>query len=73
MVCKVSDFGLSRELEDNPDSEYQTQVVYLNFPQKTAREIHFESYTIAVVLHAPHVDNALLLPHLLNLSSKTLC
>lgn len=25
MVCKVSDFGLSRELEDNPDSEYQTQ------------------------------------------------
>lgn len=29
MVCKVSDFGLSRELEDNPDSEYQTQVIYL--------------------------------------------
>lgn len=25
MACKVSDFGLSRELEDNPDSEYQTQ------------------------------------------------
>lgn len=26
MICKVSDFGLSRELEDDPDSEYQTQV-----------------------------------------------
>lgn len=27
MSCKVSDFGLSRELaDDNPDSEYQTQV-----------------------------------------------
>lgn len=25
MICKVSDFGLSRELEDDPDSEYQTQ------------------------------------------------
>jgi len=26
MSCKVSDFGLSRELaNDNPDSEYQTQ------------------------------------------------
>ena len=32
MACKVSDFGLSRELEDNPDSEYQTQVIHqLNF------------------------------------------
>ena len=31
MVCKVSDFGLSRELEDNPDSEYQTQVIYLKY------------------------------------------
>lgn len=27
MSCKVSDFGLSRELaDDKPDSEYQTQV-----------------------------------------------
>ena len=27
MSCKVSDFGLSRELaDDNPDSEYETQV-----------------------------------------------
>ncbi|XP_020902227.1 ephrin type-B receptor 1-B [Exaiptasia diaphana] len=25
MASKISDFGLSRELEDNPDSEYQTQ------------------------------------------------
>jgi len=25
MICKISDFGLSRELEDDPDSEYQTQ------------------------------------------------
>lgn len=28
MICKVSDFGLSRELEeDDPDSEYQAQVI----------------------------------------------
>ena len=27
MSCKVSDFGLSRELaDDNPESEYETQV-----------------------------------------------
>ena len=27
MSCKVSDFGLSRELaDDKPDSEYETQV-----------------------------------------------
>ena len=31
MAAKVADFGLSRELddsEDNPDSEYTTQVTY---------------------------------------------
>ena len=32
MSCKVSDFGLSRELaDDNPDSEYETQVYVVGF------------------------------------------
>ena len=31
MSCKVSDFGLSRELaDDKPDSEYETQVKQLD-------------------------------------------
>lgn len=35
MSCKVSDFGLSRELaDDNPDSEYQTQVHLAVFHSK---------------------------------------
>jgi len=35
MSCKVSDFGLSRELaDDNPDSEYQTQVHFAVFHSK---------------------------------------
>ena len=35
MSCKVSDFGLSRELaDDNPDSEYQTQVHSVVFQSK---------------------------------------
>ena len=35
MSCKVSDFGLSRELaDDNPDSEYQTQVHSAAFHSK---------------------------------------
>ena len=50
MVCKVSDFGLSRELEDNPDSEYQTQVIK-SIPRKTTWRIHFESDRGAVDLH----------------------
>lgn len=35
MASKVADFGLSRELddsEDNPDSEYQTQVCLSHLP-----------------------------------------
>lgn len=35
MASKVADFGLSRELddsEDNPNSEYQTQVRYPSQP-----------------------------------------
>ena len=36
MTCKVADFGLSRELEeDNPDSEYQTQVSWVGTHPET--------------------------------------
>ena len=44
MICKVSDFGLSRELEDDPDSEYQTQVKLLLFfflRESTTELYHF--------------------------------
>ena len=47
MSCKVSDFGLSRELaDDNPESEYQTQV---KPPIVTSGEVH----GVAFYLQAP--------------------
>ena len=49
MICKVSDFGLSRELEDDPDSEYQTQVKLLLLLRESTTELyHFMTAEINV-------------------------
>lgn len=34
LVCKVSDFGLSRVLEDDPEAAYTTRVSFCIYPFK---------------------------------------
>lgn len=46
LVCKVSDFGLSRVLEDDPEAAYTTTVLLTPDTEKTMRCLHITATCI---------------------------